>query len=75
MTNRHDAFDLLALRLNHPRLDAAAVSQVALSEPVVPLFRTGTAAARHGMKAIKRPGKKAMDSIQRLIKKRNAAGD
>lgn len=67
--NRSHEFDLLALRL--PRnLDRAEVSKVALAEPAVPLFRTGKAAAKHGMKAINRPGKKARAAVARIVKKR-----
>lgn len=67
--NRPHAYDLLALRLCR-QLDNAAVSAVALSEPRVPLFRTGAAAARHGMKEIKRPGRKAKAAVARVLSKR-----
>jgi len=69
--NREHAYDLLALRVAS-NLDCKAVSQVALSEPTVPLFRTGKAAAAHGMKAINRPGKRAQEAMKRITRKRKA---
>lgn len=69
--NREHAFDLLALRLNHRKLDCEAVSKVASMTPLVRLFRTGADAARHGMKAILRPGRKAKAAIERITRRRN----
>lgn len=50
-------------------LRVGAANRVAV-QPLVKLFRTGAAAMRHGMKAIRRPGKKAKAAMQRLAEKR-----
>ncbi len=67
--NRDHRFDLLALRFSRT-IDDAEVSKVALSEPLVPLFRSGAAAARHGLKACKRPGPRARKIIDNIVTKR-----
>jgi len=69
--NRPHDVDLLALRLNHPKLDVKQVSGVALAKPTVGLFRSGVAAMRHGLRAIARPGRKAKAAIQRIVAKRS----
>lgn len=69
--NREHRYDLLALRLSY-RQFSREVSRVALMEPLVKLFRTGAAAANHGMKAIRRPGRKAMLAIERFKTKKAA---
>jgi hypothetical protein len=68
--NRPHDVDLLALRMNYRKLDVKQVSGVALSKPIVALFRSGAAAMRHGLKAISRPGRKAKQAMQRLVAKR-----
>lgn len=68
--NREHAYDLLALRMYGRELDAKAVSKVVLSEPAVPLFSTGVAAMRHGLKQIHKPGKKAKAAMKRIVTKR-----
>ena len=66
--SRGHAFELLALRL------AVAFGEDAeIPERVVDLFDSGTAAAEHGLRDIRRPGKKAraaMERMQRLIERR-----
>lgn len=69
--NRPHAFDLLALRFNW-RQFTAEVLKVALSRPAVALFRTGAAAAKHGLKALRRPGRKATAAMARILAKRKA---
>ncbi len=69
--NREREFDLLALRFSH-EIDREAVSKVALMEPLVKLFRTGAAAARHGMKQLAKPGRKAKAAMSRILRKRAA---
>ncbi len=67
--NREHCFDLLALRFNYRKFDHT-VAAVAQSEPKVPLFTTGAEAARHGMKDIKKPGRKTKTAMKQLVKKR-----
>lgn len=67
--NRPHAFDLLALRLSR-NLDRQQVSKVALMEPVVKLFKSGSAAMRHGLRDLLKPAKKAKDAIESILKKR-----
>lgn len=67
--NRGHRFDLLALRLAR-NLDHKAVSAVCLMEPLVKLFKTGAAAARHGMKAISNPSPRAKSAMARIEIKR-----
>lgn len=69
--DRPHAFDLLALRFPS-NIDTHQVSKVAMSEPLVRLFRTGRAAMLHGMRAIKRPGKRAKEMMAAILKKRAA---
>lgn len=67
--NRPHDVDLLALRLNWPKLDAI-VSKVALTKPAVALFASGFAAMRHGLKAILKPGRKAKAAIDKIAKRK-----
>lgn len=57
----HGPFNLLALRLCH-----AAASVFVYVSPV-PLFKSGAAAAKHGLKSIRKPGKRAREMIAKLI--------
>lgn len=68
--NREHEFDLLSLRMARD-LDNAAVSKVALAEPLLKLFRTGTAAARHGLRKLRKPGREAVEAIGRIVRKRS----
>ena len=61
----HGAHDLVALRLTKQDI-APAVFRF---KSPVPLFKSGTQAAEHGMKAIRRPGPRARRAIARLIGK------
>jgi hypothetical protein len=67
-SRRPHEFALLALRLAEIDSD---VWRIAMMAPLVKLFRTGAAAAKHGMRALARPGKKARAAIERLTKKRH----
>lgn len=67
--NRDHRFDLLALRFAR-NIDHKAVSAVCLMEPLVKLFKTGAAAARHGMKAIANPSQKAKSAMAQITSKR-----
>lgn len=62
-SNRGHENDLLALRIVGFR------EEIEVPPPAVPLFESGAAAAIHGMKGVKRPGKKAQAAIGRLLKK------
>jgi hypothetical protein len=69
---RDHRFDLLALRLHSfsDRVDVKQISNVARSVPAVALFRTGAAAMRHGLKRISNPGRKAVEAIASIVRKR-----
>lgn len=69
--NREHAYDLLSLRLAR-NLDTAEVSRVALMEPLVKLFKTGREAMRHGLKALRNPGKKAKQVMAAITRKRGS---
>lgn len=61
-SNRGHEFELLALRL---ALMNGPVGHI--PEPVVPLFSSGTEAAAHGVRDIKKPSRKARATIDRLL--------
>jgi hypothetical protein len=61
----HGPHNLLAFRLHGERLDPALWRY----RSPVPLFRSGAAAARHGKRALARPGPAARRHIARLIRK------
>ena len=60
-SNRGNEYQLLSLRMRGRGLK--------IPEAAVPLFASGTEAAVHGKKAIKRPGKKAKVTMDKLLKK------
>lgn len=64
--------ELLGLRLACAigTLDREAVSKALDEGPSVPVFESAAAAAEHGRKAIKRPGRKAREMVSKLEKKR-----
>lgn len=64
--------ELLGLRLGCAKgeLDPEAVSKALDEGPSVPVFESAAAAAEHGRKAIKRPGRKAREMVSKLEKKR-----
>lgn len=57
--SRGHAFELLALRFAHFEGD--------IPTPPVPLFESGAEAAEHGKREIKRPKKRAKQTVQRLM--------
>jgi hypothetical protein len=59
-SNRGHEYELIALRFR----DAGPIPK-----PSVPLFRSGTEAALHGMALIAKPNKKAKDTVERLLKR------
>ncbi len=65
----HGPRNLLALRLAR---DIA--KEVFTYTTAVPVFESGTAAAKHGMRDIKRPRVAARNAIKRLIRKRDRDG-
>jgi len=67
----HGASELLALRLQA----ALVAPSVWTYKSPVPLFKSGAAAAAHGMRAIARPGVRARRTIQQLMRKREARRD
>lgn len=56
---------LLALRLRC----VFSGESLEIPEPSTPLFPSGTAAAKHGLRDLKRPKSKARAAMQRLLKK------
>ncbi len=66
----HDARHLLALRLSAAKIDPSVFTYTTS----VPVFKSGTAAAKHGMRDIKKPGVAARNAIQRLSRKRDRDG-
>ena len=61
MTRGH-AYELLSLRL----YEALGGEASMVPEPKVPLFGSGLEAAEHGLRAIRRPGKKARALMDKL---------
>lgn len=51
-------------------LDPEAVSKALDEDPATPVFASAAEAAKHGRRAIKRPGKKAREMVSKLEKKR-----
>ena len=66
----HGASNLLALRLKGDRVPRETWEY----ETDVPVFRSGEAAFNHGMRDIKRPGKKAIRLMEKLSEKGLARG-
>jgi Family of unknown function (DUF6283) len=66
-SRRGHAYELLALRL----LSLLVGREIAIPEPRTPLFDSGTAAAKHGLARIKRPGGRAL-RMQAELKARYA---
>lgn len=60
-SNRGHEYELLALRLMHV--------EDPIPTPSVPLFASGKEAAEHGIRALRRPGRKARQTIERLKKR------
>jgi len=60
--SRGHAYELLAIRL----LELFGRRPIAIPERRVPLFKSGLEAARHGLRAINRPGKRAKATQARL---------
>jgi hypothetical protein len=67
----HGAFNLLALRLHADKVDPEVFGY----RSPVPLFTSGLAAAKHGMKAIRRPGIRARAMVARLMRKQKRRND
>lgn len=65
----HDAVNLLALRLHADKVDTETFGY----RSPVPVFKSGAAAAKHGMRAVNRPGVKARQVVARLLRKRARA--
>jgi hypothetical protein len=65
----HGASNLLAARLSASKIYPTVWSY----RTSVPLFESGAAAAAHGKRAIRRPGKEALRTIVRLAAKRQRA--
>lgn len=66
----HDPRELLALRF--PGLVHASVYNYKTD---VPVFRSGAEARAHGIKAIRRPGRKARKMVAGIVRKRSKQGD
>jgi hypothetical protein len=62
----HGARNLFAMRLHHDKVEPSAFDY----ESPVPLFKSGAAAAKHGKRALKRPGVRARRTIEQLLRKR-----
>ena len=61
----HGAHNLLAVRLSPDKVDPSIFDYVS----PVPLFKSGAEAARHGVRAIRRPGPKAKKLMGVLLRK------
>ena len=64
--------ELLALRLAciKGEVDPDAVGKALDEGPAVPVFESAEAAAKHGRRAINRPGRKAREMVSKIEKKR-----
>ena len=64
--------DLLGVRLGCAKgeLDPQAVSKALDEDPATPVFASAAEAAKHGRRAIKRPGRKAREMVSKLERKR-----
>ena len=60
----HDVDNLLAVRLNHRRIDPAVYEYVS----PVPLHASGAAAAEHGMRDLPEPGPEARIAARKLLR-------
>lgn len=65
----HDMGESLAFRIASSNMSRADAMAVLNYKTAVPLFKSGAAAAAHGMKAIRRPGRKAKNVIENLLVK------
>lgn len=65
--------ELLGMRLACAKgeVDPGAVTKALGEGPAVPVFESAAAAAKHGRRAIKRPGRKARDMMNKIEKKRS----
>lgn len=64
---------LLSLRLacSLGTIDPEAVSKALDEDPATPVFASAAEAAKHGRKAIKRPGRRAREMVLKLERKRS----
>lgn len=69
----HGPHNLLAVRMaaSRDRLSDRVLNYVS----PVPLFASGTEAAKHGKRSIRRPGKLAKSMVQRLVRKRKSRSE
>ncbi len=65
----HDMGESLAFRIAANRLSSAEAAEILNYKTDVPLFKSGAAAAAHGMKAIRRPGRRARAVMDNLMSK------
>lgn len=65
-------YNLLAVRLGIIKgdIDAKALGKALDEGPAVPVFASAAEAAKHGRRAIKRPGRKAIEMVAKIEKKR-----
>jgi len=61
----HGPQNLLAIRLHNDKVDP----EVSKYKSPVALFKSGAAAAKHGMRAIRRPAVRARQMVERLARK------
>lgn len=65
----HDMGESLAFRIACASISRADAAEILNYKTAVPLFKSGAAAATHGMKAIRRPGRKAKNVMENLLVK------